>query len=69
LDQSRREFESTQVFMTVVQPNPAYMQTQALVTHEVATGVAADRPIAVYARVLRHDEEAGPYVLVRRMGH
>jgi hypothetical protein len=61
LDETRPKLETTQVFVTAQRPNPAYMQAQALVQHEVTTGVATDQKISVYARVLDHDESSGPY--------
>ena len=61
LDETRPKLEATQVFVTAQRPNPAYMQTQALVQHEVTTGVAVDQKIKVFARVLDHDESSGPY--------
>ena len=61
VDRAERKLDSTRLFATARRPNPAYMQTQALVTHEVTTEVAADQPITVFARVLGHDEESGAY--------
>jgi hypothetical protein len=64
LDQTIRRFDHTDVFITLVRPNPAYMQTQAVVSQEVGTGVdPASGPIRVYARILAHDAIPGsqPY--------
>ena len=57
--------DTTEVFATAKRPNPAYMQTQALVSHEVTTGIAADQAVTVYARVLEHDQSGGDYRPVR----
>lgn len=65
VDRTERTLDSTRVFATARRPNPAYMQTQALVSHEVTTGVAADRPITVYVRILEHDQGTGAYQPVR----
>jgi hypothetical protein len=65
LDTTRPRLDLTEVFVTAVRPDPAFMQTQALVTHELATGIAPDRPVRLYARVLAHDQEHGEYWPVR----
>jgi hypothetical protein len=63
LDQVRKEFDHEQVFVTVTRPDPAYMQTQALVRHEVGTGVPSDRPIQVFARTTQAGaDDKGPYL-------
>jgi hypothetical protein len=62
LDQVRKEFDHERVFVTVTRPDPAYMQTQALVRHEVGTAVPSDRPIQVFARTTQAGGEAGPYL-------
>jgi hypothetical protein len=64
LDQVRKEFDYERVFVTVTRPNPAYMQTQALVRHEVGTGVPSDRPIRVFVRTGQAGEDKGPYLQV-----
>jgi hypothetical protein len=61
LDQVRKEFDHERIFVTVTRPDPAYMQTQALVRHEVGTGVPTDRPIKVFARIAQAGGEKGPY--------
>ena len=61
VDQTRRTLEHTEVFVTAKRPNPAYMTTQALVDHEVTTGIATDQPITPFARVLDHNQDSGPY--------
>jgi hypothetical protein len=65
LDQTRPKLGATQVFVTAQKPNPAFMQTQALVDHEVTTGVATDQTIEVYARVLEHDQVSDSFLRVR----
>ena len=49
------------MFVSATRPNPAYMQTQALVPLTVATGIPTDQKIAVYARILEHDQTSGDY--------
>jgi hypothetical protein len=69
VDQVRQQFDHDEVYVTARRPNPAYMQTQALVRHEAATGVSADRSLRIYARVLRHDAAlSGPYQEVGQAG-
>jgi len=65
LDTTRPQLDHTEVFVTAVRPDPAFMQTQALVTHELATGIAPGRPVRVYGRTLAHTEETGEYRPVR----
>lgn len=57
LDTTRRQLDHTDVFVTIVRPDPAFMYTQALVTQEAGTGVDSSRPIELYARALAHGEK------------
>lgn len=59
MDQSRRAFDHTDVFLTIIRPNPAYMHTQAQVHQEAATDIDPSEPVVIYARVLAHDAKAG----------
>jgi len=63
LDQTEREVDHTDVFLTATRPNPAMMHTQALVRHEVGTTVPASTAVEVFVRVLEYGEKAGsqPY--------
>ena len=67
VDRTARELERTEVFITARRPNPAFQQSQALVEHRLATGVLSSTAVAVYLRVLRHDEQPGdqPYSAYR----
>src|SRR5262249_14283176 len=66
LDRTRREFGRIDVFVTATGPDPAVIQSQALVRHEVGSTVPTSNAIDVYARVLSHGEKASdqPYRLV-----
>ncbi len=55
LDQTRRAFDHTDVFVTLTRPDPAYMQTQAQVRQEAGTEIDPSQPITLYARILPHD--------------
>jgi hypothetical protein len=61
MDRSRKDLGRTEVFVSAVRPDPAYMQTQALVRHELATEVPGAEKIVVYGRVLGHDQTEGAY--------
>jgi len=58
LDRTTPRLEHTDVFITIVGPNPAFRHAQALVTQEVGSGIEITRPIEVYARVLEFGEPA-----------
>jgi hypothetical protein len=54
LDQTRRAFDHTDVFLTLVEPDPAYMHPQSQVRQEAGTGIEPAERIEVFARVLPH---------------
>lgn len=58
-DRAIRRFGHTDLFITLTRPNPAFMSTQTLVRHEVATEVPPAEPVKVYIRILAHDEPPG----------
>ncbi|MFN0131234.1 MAG: hypothetical protein ACKVW3_01680 [Phycisphaerales bacterium] len=64
-DREDRAFDRTDIYITLRRPNPAELQTQAIVTQEIATPADATRPARVYARVLDFDAPARsqPYEL------
>jgi hypothetical protein len=65
LDRTRRELFSVEAFITARRPNPAFVHTQSLVEHRVATGVPSTTPLTVYLRLLPHGQEDGePYIPV-----
>ena len=45
------------IFLTLVRPDPAEMQSQSLVQFDVTPGVKIDEPLAVYVRVVEHDSD------------
>jgi hypothetical protein len=51
----------TEVYATATKPNPAYMQTQALIPLTAATGISTEDKIVAYARILEHDQASGAY--------
>jgi hypothetical protein len=59
LDQTRQEFERTDVFITARRPNPALLQTQAALDHFVATTVPSQRAASIYLRVLDYKRDSG----------
>ena len=61
LDRTRRQFDTTEVFITMTRPNPAYMHAQAEVVQNLDSTVASKEPVVVYARVFdfgKRDPEA-----------
>ena len=52
LDQSRADFRTMNVYVSLRKPNPAYMYPQVMTTLRVATDVPKDRAITVYMRTL-----------------
>lgn len=55
MDQSRADFRTTSVYLSLRKPNPAYLYPQVISTQRVATGVPADHAISVYVRTLDFD--------------
>jgi hypothetical protein len=68
LDQTRARFDHIDAFITVTRPDPAYMQTQALVKQEVGSMVDRKTAMDLYARVLEFGEKPGSQVY-RLAGH
>ena len=67
LDLTRPALDRTEVFLTATRPDPAKMQAQMLVTHEVGTTVSTSSAMDVYARVLGFGERAGEQAYQRVM--
>ena len=59
LDATRQIYQRTNVFVTLVRPNPAWIFTEAQVEQEAATAVDPAQSIQVYARVLPYGTEPG----------
>jgi len=59
LDQTRRGFDHTDIFLTITRPNPAYMRAQTPVRQEAGTEVDPSQPVVLYARVLSYDAKPG----------
>jgi hypothetical protein len=69
LDQTRQQFQMTEVFITARRPNPALLQNEAIQEHLVATTVPASASASVYVRTLGFKEGAAavPYRLACRI--
>lgn len=67
-DREQRFFDRTDLYLTLRRPNPAELQTQAIVVQEIATTADASIPARVYARVLDFAQTASnqPYELAVR---
>lgn len=57
LDQSRSDFRTMNVYISLRKPNPAYMYPQMITSLRVATDVPKDRAISVYVRTLEFNAE------------
>lgn len=58
-DATRQVYQRTNVFVTLVRPNPAWIFTEAQVEQEAATAIDPAQSIQVYARVLPYGTEPG----------
>jgi hypothetical protein len=58
-DATRQVYQRTNVFVTLVRPNPAWIFTEAQVEQEAATAIDPARSIQVFARVLPYGTEPG----------
>lgn len=63
LDGVTPRLNHTDIFITIVRPNPAFTQTQALINQEVGSSVDTSEPIEAFARILEFGEDAAdqPY--------
>ncbi|MEM0984186.1 MAG: hypothetical protein AAGI17_09575 [Planctomycetota bacterium] len=62
LDGDRRRLGEHQVFLTFVEPNPAFLYPQVIAEHTVLTQVRRDRAIEIFARQLEYGAKPkGPY--------
>lgn len=70
LDMVRESRRRQDLYVTIRRPNPLYEYAQVVVEQRLASPVPTSQPVAVYARVLGHDEarrnpdEGGAYSAV-----
>jgi hypothetical protein len=57
LDHTRRQLGGMDVFITARRPNPAFLHTQALVEHRIATSVPTTDNASLYLRIVEFNQE------------
>ena len=69
MDQTRQQFERTEVFITARRPNPAVVQSGAVQDHLVATNVPTTTAASIYVRILEPKDEPSkmPYRLAQQI--
>ncbi|GEM_PF-1544888 len=69
LDQIRPAFRSNQAYVTLREPNPAFIYPQVMTSVRIGTSVPTDQTLEVFARVLTFgtivDDETGVYRAVK----
>jgi hypothetical protein len=69
LDAVLEENQHRRAFITLQQPNPAFVYAQAVVEQQVATGVPEAQNIRIYARIIPFDaphSNKDPYALAAK---
>lgn len=61
LDGDRARLECVEVFVTLREPNPAFVYPQVIAEHRLLTSIPTEREIRVYARRLAFDEDDADY--------
>jgi len=57
IDRDDRDRDGWVIFLTIREPDPAYMHPQRIVNKRLLTEVEADQPVRVMTRLLHHDEK------------
>ena len=61
LDGDRPRLDYHEAFVTLREPNPAFVYPQVIAEHRLLTAIPADRDIRVYARRVGFNEDGGGY--------
>jgi len=61
LDGDRRRLDYDEVFVTLREPDPAFVYPQVIAEHRLLTSVPAERDIEVYARTLGFNQDSAKY--------
>ena len=73
IDRDDRVRDGWELYITIREPNPAYMYPQRIVEKRLLSDVEADQNLRVMARLLQHDEKGekddyAPLTLVESFG-